>query len=417
LPKKQVILDVSPPPLGRLVIEGALLINSSSVNLTAVYIEIKGGTLTIADLNADGGVVGSYSGTCIITLTGTNAQLARVFGRDPRETPEIRLGVQAVRMGAGVLGVFGSLVAVGRPVRHAWVRLAATAAAGDDFVVLDATVSWAVGSEISIAPTDFEPHEGEVHTIRAVEARMVDGESVTVLNLTRRLQFRHYGGGWEVYGSRRIRMRAEVGLLSRNIVIRGEGEGEDSFYTTWNSPKARNQPAVCNNGVCELGENSETCRADCRGPLYEYGASILVSAYTEDAVICPKEGACNGGFQRSFMGKINISNIELRFFGQNNLQEGLVLENLQPTTPTDTSSLVSNVSFNRGYFGAVLVSSSSGVALRHSVIFRSILPAVEVIGGLGNQIDGVLGISGIFWHTHRGAVQVMPPDVLCITCE
>jgi hypothetical protein len=245
-------LDVSPPPLGRLVIEGALLINSTSVNLTAVYIEIKGGTLTIADLNADGGVVRPYSGTCVITLTGTNAQLARVFGRDPRETPEIRLGVQAVRMGAGVLGVFGSLVAVGRPVQHAWVRLAATAAAGDDFVVLNAALSWVVGSEISIAPTDFEPHEGEVHTIRAVEARMVEGEPLTILNLTRRLQFRHYGGGWEVYGSRRMQMRAEVALLSRNIVIRGEGGGEDSFYTTWNSPMARNQPAVCNNGVCEL---------------------------------------------------------------------------------------------------------------------------------------------------------------------
>jgi hypothetical protein len=127
-------------------------------------------------------------------------------------------------------------------------------------------------------------------------------------------------------------------------------------------------------------------------------------------VICPKQGACNGGYQRKFMGKINISNIELRFFGQNNLQAGLVLENLHPATATATSSSVSNVSFNRGYYGAVLIRSSSGVALSHSVIFRSILPAVEVSGGLGNQIDGVLGISGIFWHTHRGAVQVMAPD-------
>jgi hypothetical protein len=398
-------MDVSPPPLGRLVVEGTLLVNRSSVNITAVYIEIKGGTFIIADLDSDGNVLGPYSGNCTINLLGTNDRLARVFGRDPRETPEIRLGRQAVRLGAGVLGVFGTFVAIGKPVRHAWVRLAATAVAGQEFLVLDTSVDWVVGSEISISPTDFEPHEVEIHTINAVEIRFFDQQPRTVLNLTRRLQFDHYGGAWEVYGSRRMRMRAEVALLNRNIVIRGDGEGENSFYTTWNVPKAAETAPVCNNGVCEIGENSQTCRGDCRGPVYEYGAAILVSAYSEDAVICSKEGVCNGGFQRSFMGKINISNIELRYFGQNNLQNGLVLENLQSAS-TDIPSVISNVSFNRGYFGAVFVRSCSGVSLRNSVIFRTILPAVEVIGGVGNHISGVLAVSGIFWNTHRGSIQV-----------
>ncbi len=399
---------MSPPQLGRLVVEGALLVNRSSVNLTAVQIEVKGGTLVIADLDADGNILGPYSGNCTLSLLGTNERLARSFGRDPRETPDVRLGRQAVRLGTGVLGVFGTFVALGRPVRHAWVGLAATAAAGDQSLVLDVVVDWAVGSEVSVSPTDLEPHEVEIHTIRAVETRVVDQVPRTVLNLTRRLQFDHYGGEWEVFGSRRMRMRAEVGLLSRNIVIRGAGEGEDSFYTTWNVPKAATAAAaVCKNGVCEAGENSETCKSDCRGPMYEYGASIMVSAYSEDAVICPKEGVCSGGFQRSYMGKINISNIELRYFGQNNLQAGLVLENLQPATAAESPSFVSNVSFNKGYYGAVLLKSCSGVTLQHSVIFRTILPAVEVVGGVGNYISGVLGISGIFWNTHRGAIQVL----------
>ncbi len=397
-------MDVSLPPLGRLVVEGTLLVNRSSVNITAVYIEIKGGTFIIADLDADGNVVGAYSGNCTISLLGTNDRLTRVFGRDPRQTPEVRLGRQAVRLGAGVIGVFGTFVAIGKPVRHAWVHLATTAVAGQEFLILDASVDWAVGSEISISPTDFEPHEVEIHTIRAVETRLFNQELCTVLNLTRRLQFDHYGGVWEVYGSRRMRMRAEIGLLSRNIVIRGDGEGEDSFYTTWNVPKATAKASVCNNGVCEIGENSQTCN-DCRGPIYEYGASIIVSAYSEDAVICSKEGVCNAGFLRSFAGKINVSNIELRYFGQNNLQAGLVLENLQPAS-TDIPNFVGNVSFNKGYFGAVLMKSCSGVTLQNSVIFRTILPAVEVIGGAENRISGVLGISGIFWNTHRGAIQV-----------
>jgi hypothetical protein len=409
-------LDLSPPPLGRLVVEGTLLVNRSSVNITAIYIEIKGGTFIIADLDSDGNVLGAYSGNCTINLVGTNDRLARVFGRDPRETPEIKLGRQAVRLGAGVLGVFGTFVAIGRPVRHAWVRLAATAVAGQEFLVLDAAVEWDVGCEISISPTDFEPHEVEIHTISAVETRLFNQQPSTVLNLTRRLQFDHYGGAWEVYGSRRVRMRAEVALLSRNIIIRGDGEGEDSFYTTWNAPKAAGKASVCNNGVCEVGENSQTCKGDCRGPVYEYGASIVVSAYSEDAVICSKEAVCSGGFQRTFMGKINISNIELRHFGQNNLQAGLVLENLQPA-PTDRSNWISNVSFNKGYFGAVLVKSCTGVTVQNSVIFRAILPAVEVNGGTGNQISGVLGVSGIFWHTHRGAIQVVLFFISACTCH
>jgi hypothetical protein len=402
----QVVLDVSPPPLGRLVVEGTLLVNRSSVNITAVYIEIKGGTFIIADLDSNGNVLGPYSGNCTISLLGTNDRLTRVFGKDPRETPDIKLGRQAVRLGAGVLGVFGTFVAIGKPVRHAWVHLAATAVAGQEFLVLETSVDWAVGSEISISPTDFEPHEVEIHTIRAVETRFLNQEIRTLLNLTRQLQFDHYGGAWEVFGSRRMRMRAEVGLLSRNIVIRGDGEGEDSFYTTWNVPKATVKATVCNNGVCETGENSQTCRGDCRGPIYEYGASVIVSGYSEDAVICSKEGVCNAGFLRSFTGKINISNIEFRFFGQNNLQAGLFLENLQPVS-TDIPSSISNVSFNKGYFGAVLMKSCFGVTLQNSVIFRTILPAVEVIGGVGNHISGLLGISGIFWHTHRGASQVL----------
>jgi hypothetical protein len=397
-------LDRSPPPLGRVVVEGTLLVNRSSVNISAVYIEIKGGTFIIADLDSDGNVIGAYSGNCTINLLGTNARLTRVFGSDPRETPEIKLGRQAVRLGAGVIGVFGTFAAIGKPVQHAWVRLAATAVAGQEFLVLETSVDWAVGSEISISPTDFEPHEAEIHTIGAVETRLFNQKLSTVLNLTRGLQFSHYGGAWEVYGSRRMRMRAEVALLSRNIVIRGEGEGEESFYTTWNVPKGEN--GVCNNGVCEIGENSQTCKGDCRGPIYEYGASIMVSTYSEDAVICSKEGVCNGGFLRAFVGKINISNVELRYFGQNNLQAGLVLENLQPESK-DSSNSISNVSFNKGYFGALLIKSCVGVLFQNSVIFRAILPSVEVKNGTGNQISGVLAISGIFWHTHRGATQVL----------
>ncbi len=393
-------MDVSPPPLGRLVVEGTLLINSSSVNLSAVYIEIKGGTLAIANFDADGNVVGAYDGNCTISLLGTNDCMTRLYGRDPRFTPDVKLGRQALRLGAGVLGVFGTFLAIGKARNTVWVDLARTALAGDDFLVLDTLVDWAIGSEIAIAPSDFEPHEAETHIIRSVQTQFHDQEWRSVLNLTRSLQFNHYAGSWEVYGTRRIRMRAEVGLLTQNIVVRGGGEGEETLYTTWNSPSPTEIAPDCGNKACEAGETSETCKSDCRGPLYEYGASIYVSTYSEDAVVCSKEGACNGGFRRTLTGKINVTNIELRYFGQNNLQAGMVLENLTE------SNFVGNISFNKGYYGAVLIKSCNGLRFQNSVIFRAILPAVEVSGGVENYVVDVLAMSGIFWGSHRGAIMV-----------
>ena len=42
------------PILGPLIIEGSLIVNDTSVNLTAVYIELKGGKLIIATTNEEG---------------------------------------------------------------------------------------------------------------------------------------------------------------------------------------------------------------------------------------------------------------------------------------------------------------------------------------------------------------------------
>jgi len=117
IPKwRKVVLDVNSPIIGRLVIEGTLLINaSSSVNLTATWIELKGGTFIIAKCDSAGNILGPFEGHTHITLLGTNRKLAAVHGSDPRETPELTLGKQALPMGPAVLGVMGKFIA---KVRH-----------------------------------------------------------------------------------------------------------------------------------------------------------------------------------------------------------------------------------------------------------------------------------------------------------
>jgi hypothetical protein len=47
----KVVLDVSTPPLGHVIVQGSLFINSTSdVTMTATYIEIRGGSLIVAEV-------------------------------------------------------------------------------------------------------------------------------------------------------------------------------------------------------------------------------------------------------------------------------------------------------------------------------------------------------------------------------
>lgn len=273
----KVILDVSTPILGRLVIEGTLIINSSStVDLTATYLEIKGGKLLIASFDSFGNMTGRFDdGKVQITLLGTNPHLSSQFGPDPRLTPRISLGQAGLELGSATLGVFGTFIALGRTATS-YVPLQLTAEKGAMSLEVEGTVDWSVGDEIVVTPTDFDAHEAEVRTI----SQVTHAGSSSIIALAKPLGNKHYAGPIELVSdkSMQMQMRARVGLLSRNIVIRGSGQGEETSYHFWNIPSelGPSSSAACGNGLCEVGENSESCALDCTGPAYEFGASIYV---------------------------------------------------------------------------------------------------------------------------------------------
>jgi hypothetical protein len=172
-------------------------------------------------------------------------------------------------------------------------------------------------------------------------------------------------------------------------VIKGEGQGEETSYHFWNHEEGDEANKVCGNGLCEPTETSITCSFDCVGSAYEFGASILVGAYSEDYTMCDISGKCEEGFRRKFSGRMEIDNIELRYFGQNNLRAGIELINLGDA---GAHVRVANVAFNRGYFGAIDISNSDGVTIYGNVIFRSHLPTLQIQSGRGNVISSNLVI-------------------------
>src|SRR5690606_3114983 len=100
---------------------------------------------------------------------------------------------------------------------NTWTKLAKTAEAGATTIeVLDAS-QWRAGDEIVLASTDYNPRQAERRTIRAIS-----GNTIT---LDRPLEYMHFGK--ITFG---VDERGEVGLLTRNIVIRASDDAEQSYF-------------------------------------------------------------------------------------------------------------------------------------------------------------------------------------------
>ncbi|MEO7475434.1 MAG: G8 domain-containing protein, partial [Gemmatimonadales bacterium] len=183
-----VLLDVTPPPLASLTIAGALVADEADLDLTAGWIVVTG-TLRI------GTTAAPFRHHLTITLTGR-----------PDDPPVPGIGNR-------VLGVVGGTLDLHGEPRVGWTRLAATAPAGATQLVLTSTPAWRAGDKLVVASTDFDPGRAEVVT--------VTGMSGTVVTLAGPLAYSHYGELQTIAG-RTVDERAEVGLLTRNIVIQGD---------------------------------------------------------------------------------------------------------------------------------------------------------------------------------------------------
>lgn len=115
-------------------------------------------------------------------------------------------------------GVFGNLEMHGKNRSIYWTRLAATANIGTKKIQVIDEVDWVEGDLIVIAPTTYRPHETEV-----VKIVNLSSDRKTLF-INESLKYKHIFWSNSI-GSHNVTMAAEVGLLTRNIVIEGADDG------------------------------------------------------------------------------------------------------------------------------------------------------------------------------------------------
>ncbi len=194
-----VVLDVSPPALRSLTIDGKLsFADDKDVALTTEWILVHG-ELEI------GTAARPYTHQATITLTDNvkDEDMSGMGGENDRSD-------RGIMMMGGTLNLHGNR-------KDSWTKLSKTAEAGSNTIeVLDAG-DWKAGDQIVIASTDFDPHQAERRTISAVR-----GNTIT---LDKNLDYMHFGK--VTFG---VDERGEVGMLSRNILIQASPDADEDLF-------------------------------------------------------------------------------------------------------------------------------------------------------------------------------------------
>lgn len=194
---QHLLVDVdSTEILQAIIVEGSLIFapnetdSSHHRTFDAHYIMIQHGYLEVGTEDFP------YTSRITITMYGD------------KFTPTLPLfGNKVIAVNHGIIDMHG----VERQV--AWTRLAQTVEAGGTSITLLVEPDWKVGEEIVIASTSFSNHEAET--------RIISGVSGATITFDEPLHYRHISEV-PIYGGIEMPMQGEVGLLTRNILYRGD---------------------------------------------------------------------------------------------------------------------------------------------------------------------------------------------------
>ena len=388
-----VTLDVDPAPLGSIMVEGTLRVAARNTQVRAGWILVTGssGRLEIGtestpfantfDLTLDGQVTvldGNGQVRTVSNPTGIGNQV-RV---QPVEYHVMDMGMGGRFLGAadgGTIDIHGSSAS-----KRSWTSLSGDVAAGATTITLaDAATGWQIGDRIVIAPSGYDPYEAEDVTITAIS-----GAQVTV---TPALRFPHFGRQ-QTYNGRTWDTRAEVGLLSRNIRIRGANDAAATTYKLGGHCMFMQNTTVRIRGV-ELERMGQSGRQG-RYPLHWHLAGDGSGEYVRDNSIHRSlhrgiviHGTNHATAQRNTLYDINLHSIVIE---DGNEENNLIEENLVVKT------------------NSVPATEFAFTTAREGVIQSEWQPASYWISNANNRLinnraaGGYLGM-GFFYDTARVA--------------
>ena len=203
---RDIVLDVSPPALRSLTINGKLSFSDDrDLDLTTEWIYLPGGELDI------GSEAKPYTHKATITLTDNV----------PNEDINT-MGDRGIMMLGGTLSLHGDRT-------NSWTKLAKTAKAGSTKIDVLNAAGWRKGDVIVLASTDFDPHQAEERTITAI--------SGNALTLDKPLKYMHFG---EItYRRRRARRGRPADAATSRSRRRRTRRRPTSAATSWRWPGRR----------------------------------------------------------------------------------------------------------------------------------------------------------------------------------
>jgi cell migration-inducing and hyaluronan-binding protein len=224
-----VVLDVTPPALNGLTINGKLsFANDKDIELTTEWIMLHG-ELEIG--------TEAKPHTRKATITFTNNVKDEDIRGGGGTTDRVDRGIMLM---GGTLNLHGDRT-------NTWTKLSSTANAGATSIqVLDAK-GWRTGDEIVLASTDFDP--------RQAERRIISKISGNTITLDKKLDYMHFG---KITFD--VDERGEVGLLSRNIKLQASADAEQSFYGGHVMAMANSKMFVAGVEFNRMGQNLTLAR-------------------------------------------------------------------------------------------------------------------------------------------------------------
>ena len=323
-----VIVDIALPRLYSITIYGGLELSDELNHTIEVdYIVIAGGRLVVGWPDMP------FTNTATFILYGS------------RTLPEIILPPIGPVLGTKAIGVFGQLILHGQNRIVIWTHLAETALPGSDTIQVNDSPDWNVGDVIVIASTSFEMLHTEKFQILNISEGMI------TLNGT--LQYKHLGEETNVDNNTYIQ-RAEVGLLTRNIIIQS-------------------------GDVTTTDEESFGCRILVGSYTNEYGIRLVGSAQIDGVEIanCGQEG-----FPDPFDPRYSFAVLNTRI-------------------GATATTYIRRSSIHDGYNTGIGVFGSDGVIISDNVIHRTVGPSV-VLEGLDHILTKTMTTVALFPGTYHG---------------